>query len=96
MTVRIGPIDYELELIEDLQAEDGDPVDGWICYAAGAIRLRAALNPQLRRVTLWHEILHAVLTQTGRQRHNEGELDALAHGIVQVLRDNPELRELAI
>jgi hypothetical protein len=96
MTVRIGPIDYEMELIEELQTEDGESADGWICYADGAIRLDAALHPQLRRVTLWHEILHAILTQTGRQRHNEGELDALAHGIVQVLRDNPDLGELAI
>ena len=90
-TIRIGPIDYAIELVDDLKTEDDEPADGWICYVDGAIRLDTALNPQLRRVTLWHEVLHGILTQTGRQEHDEGLLDALAHGIAQVLRDNGEM-----
>jgi len=50
------------------------------------------MKPSIRRVTLWHEIVHGILYAAGQTDHDEVLTDAIAHGIVQVLRDNPELR----
>jgi Zn-dependent peptidase ImmA (M78 family) len=63
-------------------------------YEQARIRINARLDPQLKRVTLWHEIIHALLFNAGvyTAEHNEQQIDALAHGIIQVLRDNPWLK----
>ncbi len=46
-------------------------------------------------MTLWHEILHGILNGAAQtEEHNEAHIDALAHGIIQVLRDNPQLRNI--
>ena len=65
-------------------------------YEHARIRIHRTLDPQLKRVTLWHEIIHALLFNAGvyEPEHNEQQIDALAHGIVQVLRDNPQLNAL--
>jgi hypothetical protein len=41
-------------------------------------------------VTLWHEVLHGIIAQRNVDL-DEGELDALAHGIYEFLDDNPLL-----
>ena len=91
MRLRIGAIEYAVVRVKGLSVDD-EPADGCLAYLECAIQLEATTAPQLSRVTLWHEILHAILAHSGRQLdHDEDEIEALAHGIVQVLRDNPEL-----
>lgn len=90
--VKVGGILYEVETIFNLY--DGkDELDGWICYDESKIKLEAKLSNQLRRVVLWHEIIHAILTHAGYTKHSEQMIEALSHGIVMVLRDNPQLKE---
>lgn len=92
--VRIGPIDFTVVEIERLRDDAGSKsLDGNISYARSEIRLGAELEWQAKRQTLWHEIIHGLMTQ-GHIETGEAEeqmVDVLAYGIVQVLRDNPEL-----
>jgi Zn-dependent peptidase ImmA (M78 family) len=87
MRILIGPIRYKV-VETDIASICGD-----INTVECCIRLNKAMKPDIRRVTLWHEIVHGILYAAGQTDHDEVLTDAIAHGIVQVLRDNPELRQ---
>ena len=88
-TVQIGPIQYSVQQWK-LKNACGDTT-----YAKSRIRISNDLSEGVQAVTLWHEIVHGILFGAGFYAgfHDEHTIDALAHGLVDVLRDNPELRE---
>lgn len=87
--VRIGGIDYQVEIVPDLR--DGDKkLDGWIKYRDCMILIDQSLSRQMARQTLLHEIIHGMITTIGRDI-DEDTVDALAYMLLQVIRDNPEL-----
>jgi len=92
-TVKIGPIVYTVKEVERLQDTRGQVAWGEADFGACEIRLEATANPQFKRITLWHEIVHAILVGAGvdSSEHDEVFVDQLAYGIMQVLQDNPEL-----
>jgi hypothetical protein len=95
-TLRVGPIDYDVTFVPRLQA-DGESVNGYISHNACTVEVDAEMAPQTRAVTVWHETLHAILVQSGRVNdHDEELIDAIAYGIIGVLRDNPELRDVTL
>lgn len=87
-SVKIGPIVYGVK--EDTRVAN-ESMWGQIVYAESSIELNPGMSEQHRTITLWHEILHGMLVQGGIREHDERILDVLAHGIVSVLKDNPEL-----
>lgn len=86
-SIRIGPIDYKVHETCDIND------DGLFDMADQVILIQKRLKPQLKRQTLWHEILHGIMYQAGIKEHNERMVDAVAYGIVAALRDNPSLRK---
>jgi len=90
--VLIGAILYPVEVVGNLRDGQVD-VNGVISYRPYRIRLDSELDEQGRKRVLWHEILHGILTHAGHDDDNERHLEALAYGIMQVLRDNEELRQ---
>lgn len=96
MIIKIGGLDYELIEEYNLCAEDGTKrLNGHIIYDKCQIKVDQNLNQQVKAVTVWHEVLHGILTQAGVEEHDEKLIEILSYGIVQVLRDNPELSEYA-
>ena len=104
--IQIGPLLYQVVETDDftrydrttrLLADDGafDPDDDGgmgLCVAATAtILVRSSMKPALKRVTLLHECLHAILFNAGMPEHCEEDLDALAHGLVDAFERNPRL-----
>jgi hypothetical protein len=87
--VKIGPVRYEVKEIEEL-ADEEKTLFGWIKYDSCEILIEAGLPDQVKRVTLWHEILHGILAQAS-QEHDEALVEALAYGLVAVFDDNPGL-----
>jgi hypothetical protein len=63
---------------------------GQVDYRAQEIVISQAQHPDQQLDTLLHEALHA-LDQTLRLELSEGQVHALAGGLVALLRDNPEL-----
>lgn len=61
-------------------------------YRRQTITIQTELHPRAARVVLWHELVHAMLYQLGYNEHDEKLVDGLAHCIVLVLDDNPELK----
>lgn len=100
--IKIGPINYELELVERLQSNtDQSSILGNIREYDARMKLEKIGNPQGQLVVLIHEITHAILFQYGTEGEEsinpdrkEGLVDAFSHGISQVLIDNPKLLEL--
>lgn len=83
-SVKIGACNYSIAVAPI-------PDYGLIDYAQQTIVIKSGIAPTAARVTLWHEIIHGVLYNLGYVNHDEEMVDGLAHGIVQVLIDNPRL-----
>lgn len=91
-SIRIGGIDYEVKIIPDLR--DGDKkLDGCIRYGDCEILLEETLSSQMKHQVLLHEIVHGIFTTLGREL-DENAVDAVAHMLLQILRDNPGLAEV--
>ena len=88
--LRIGAIDYSVKRVKRLW--DKTHNSGEIHYFDSEIILDKSLDKQQTRQTLWHEIIHAVLFNGSYNDHDEQMVQIISNGIVQVLRDNPELR----
>lgn len=93
MKIKIGGLDYEVIEEHNLCAEDGTKrLNGHIVYDQCQIKVDSTLDRQVKNQTIWHEILHGILTHAGIEEQSETHIDVIAYGIVQVLRDNSELR----
>ena len=90
MQIKIGPILYDVLEVHELCGEAGS-LCGDLNTSRTRIRINADDDSQVQVVTLWHEILHGILYTAGIRDHDERLIDALAHGLVQVISDNPEI-----
>lgn len=55
------------------------------------INIQSKLTPELERITLLHEIFHAMELNTGIEYCKEHQIDQFAHNWFFVLKNNPEL-----
>lgn len=94
-TVKVGPITYivgEHDWPPDKEA--GSQAMGRTFSSEGKIMLLRSMPPDVKHITLWHEIIHVILDQAG-QDASEGVIEALSHGVVATLGDNPWLGDNA-
>lgn len=91
-SVHIGEYDYEVKLQPEIKHDDTEYL-GWVDYGTTVIDLSLAEHEQLRSQTLVHEIIHVIMHQAGFSDHSEAVIEALSHGLIQVIRENPELIE---
>lgn len=90
--IKIGPITYEVHEREGLATKDRERIlDGEIRHGDCVILIEKSLAPQAQRQTIWHEVVHAILTQAGVRKQDENQVDVIAYGIMGVLQDNPWL-----
>ena len=90
--VKIGPLVYKVVFDGNLTGEEGPPIFGAIVISKSTIFVEDLADDQWKRITLLHEIIHAMLDQAG-QEQNENVINALAHGVYGLLKDNPDLIE---
>ena len=91
-SVKIGPITYEVKIVKRLLDHGEEKLDGRISHKRQMIEIESGLTLTMQRQTLWHEIIHGILTQAGRHDEvSEGAVDAIAYGIFGVIKDNPEM-----
>ena len=91
----LGPIivgGFDYEIVYDTKRLRDDCNAGVTESHYGTITLRDDYNPQFMMQTLLHEIQHAIgYTWLGWEPLDEKQVEALAQGWFQVLRDNPRL-----
>lgn len=92
-SVWIGPVRYTVKRVKRLQGEDRRALLGEIDYTHTTISLDEDQSPDSERMSLWHEIVHGILSQYGFRDHDETMVSALANGIADVLQCNPQLRK---
>jgi hypothetical protein len=95
-SIQIGPIKFTVQFVDNLHAEDGRGIDGWIRYAQSTISVDSSVGPQRARQTIWHEVIHGIFDSAGIEQPPEGTVDALANGVMDVLMRNPALVELTV
>jgi hypothetical protein len=93
MIVRIGAIDYAVVEEPDPRDASGKPLFGQIDYERALIRVKSGLCRQQRDLTLWHEMMHGLHNMLSVSEPCEEDIDRLAVGMIQLLRDNPQLYE---
>ncbi len=93
--VKIGAICYPVVEVHKLKGVDDDGKAVWclgrFVYAERRIEIDRDLDLVIRPITLLHEVLHGILQNAGLDDQPEPLVRAIAHGVVQVLRDNPGL-----
>jgi hypothetical protein len=96
-SVKVGGFQYKIVYIQNLRDDDGK-LDGRIHHGKTIIQVEDDLSPQAMPQTILHEVVHAIHVQIGRTEQNKDEsyVDALAHSIYQVMRDNPELVRMIV
>jgi hypothetical protein len=95
-TVRIGSLDYEVNISDTLSQKND--LAGRICYTSCVIDLDASSAPQRQYAVLFHEILHGIFSDSRLSETlnkdpalQEDIIEVMAHGILGVIRDNPDL-----
>ena len=76
--------------------DNNQKLNGMIRHSRSRITIDGELSRQVKQQVLWHEVLHAILMQTGFDDQDERMLDCLSHGIMGVLLHNREMRDWLI
>jgi hypothetical protein len=88
--VKVGALTYQI--VEDPRLkEEGDFAR--IRLTEAVIQVATPMHPDVTRIHVLHEVIHAMLHDAGfaAEDHEERIINALSHGLVQLVRDNPGL-----
>ena len=91
--VRIGAIDYEIKIVPSTADALQPGLIGKIDENTQIITLQEGAE-QSMLCTFLHEIVHGILYNAGyggNCEHDERLVDAMAHGLLMLVRDNPTL-----
>lgn len=91
-TLKIGAHTYEIE-VEPRIERDYTRFWGRLEYAKNKLQLDSELVGIRKYETLWHGCFHGILSNGGFRKHDEQMVDVLAAGVVQLLQDNPWMRD---
>jgi hypothetical protein len=89
-TIKVGALVYSVKYERRLCNADHQRLRGRHDGETLEISLDTGMTPQRERMTLFHEIFHAVEAERNFN-FDENITDQMSFGIVQVLVDNPEL-----
>lgn len=92
-SIRIGSMDYKVELVNAPLVLDGKEVCGMIEYMNHTIKVRTDCNDiQAQEQTFLHEIVHGIIYERNLDIRNSDEetiVDEIATSLHQIIRDNP-------
>jgi hypothetical protein len=90
-SVKIGSRVFTVIVKEDLISREKDTVLwGEFRNDMQEIRIEEKVAPFLHISTLWHEIVHAIITHADH-KHDEQVVTTLGYGLAAVCADNPGL-----
>lgn len=96
--VRIGSMDYKVELTERTLGLNGKVCYGTIDYEQHAIEINSEIQDvQGQEQTFLHELVHGIIKERNLDLQNSDEetvVEEIATGLHQVIRDNPEMFNL--
>jgi hypothetical protein len=93
-SVKVGPASVDVYEANSIVV-DGDECYGVFSGGNDEIEIVSGLNPQRRRATLFHELIHAVDFEYDI-RLSEKQTRKLHIGLLNLIDDNPGILELEI
>jgi hypothetical protein len=90
MKVKVGAFLYDLDWADGVKADDGKSLYGQIEYDCEKIHINTKYSEQKQRVSILHEILHAIDDVVGWQI-KENLIHTLAIQLIDLCDNNPEL-----
>jgi hypothetical protein len=93
--IRIGGVDFDVRANPELSIAAN--ACGRICVNVSRIEIEPSLSEQAQAQTILHEVLHGIVRLSKLRdvfQDNDDEeraIDGFAHGLLQVIRDNPAL-----
>jgi len=96
-SVMIDAVRYEIEMTDEPFYIAGNEAAGYADFNVAKITLRkAAAESHGGARLLMHEVIHALMYERGLKEdtYNEEIVDAVAAGVVNLIRQNPELVKL--
>src|SRR5574344_1814076 len=88
-SIKVGGINYTVELV-DLTTQRDEEIGwqlGYCHFHKDLIEINSKISEQRQKQTLVHEMMHAIYEEAGVEQ-DEGNVDALAKVLYQVLKDN--------
>lgn len=92
-TVRVGQYTYRVKEVERLTSDDHVRLRGDHNQNALEIRIDKDMDAQIERVTLLHELVHAIADERNLDL-TEACVNQMSVGLAALLIDNPELTSL--
>ena len=91
--IRIGSVDYKVQLTKDNLVNQGRECYGFIDYNHHTIKINEGLHDrQGQEQTFLHEMLHGIIRERNLTVENEElVVEEIALGLHQVIRDNPKI-----
>jgi hypothetical protein len=86
--VKIGGVVYTI--VPDKRLSDEYGILGRARCQVQVIELDADMARDAKAATLLHEVIHAILYQTGHDEHVEPHIRALGYGLLVFMRDNAD------
>ncbi len=94
--IKVFGLNYEIEEVDEIDSvEEGVIIAGQIQHLQQKILIRKDLSKERKKVTLLHEILHAIFQQLGfnEEHDNEHLINSLSTALIQVLNDNKSMHK---
>lgn len=85
--IKIGGLVYTVEVTENMCSDHAAEID----YNRQILKVRPDYHPQKTWQSLWHEIIHGILSNLGYFDHNEKQVDEMACSLWSLFVDNPDL-----
>ena len=94
--IKVGGFKYKIIYKDDaFVGIDGSSLDGSHCFAEQAITIAKRGHNEYQNIVLLHEICHAIIeVYVSPEKQDEHFVEQFSKGLYQVLKDNPELKEL--
>lgn len=86
-TVKIGPAWFDIYVSDKIQAKDGLEMLGFVDVGNCRIVISDNQTPDMKRVSIIHEILHAIFSQ-GAAEQDEDTVAVAAYGLALLIDQN--------
>lgn len=89
--IKVFGLNYEIEEVDKIDGcKEDEFIVGQIQHIQQKILIRKDLSKERKKVTLLHEIFHAIFQQLGfdEEHDNEHLINSLSTALIQVFNDN--------
>lgn len=84
---------YRVDITKNQPKCDGESVQGYVNYTDRRIRVHRNATPEVTRAALWHEFVHGLFHELGREdlADDEALVGEVAQALMRVRIEQPEM-----